>query len=137
MKPVMFLVPALMLLIPGCASNGVGALRPLEIATAPYSGVVTAAPTGTLAYERGCLMFYDDRRRMALSPVWPDGTIFNGSSLIFHKPGRADQAVVLSQEFVLSGQPSTWSVLPASRAALFQRRCGGTPFVVANVRPAN
>jgi hypothetical protein len=125
------------LTLSGCVSNGVQALRPLEIATAPYSALVTAAPTGTLAYERGCLVFYDDSRNMALAPVWPDGTIFNGSSLIFHKPGRADQAVVLNQEFVLSGQPSSWSAVPGSRAALFQRQCGGTPFLVADVRPAN
>jgi|SRR5438270_2939238 len=134
MRPAAFLVT---LLTAGCVSNGVQALRPLEIPTAPYSPIVTAAPTGTLAYERDCLLFYDDARKQALLPVWPDGTIFNGTSLIFHKPGRADQPIVLNQEFVLSGRPVPWSAVTASRASLFQRQCGGTPFAVADVKPAN
>jgi hypothetical protein len=70
-------------------------------------------------------------------PVWPEGTIFNGTSLIFHKPGKADQPIVLNQEFVLSGQPLSWSAVPGPRGRLFERQCGGIPFSVADVQPAN
>jgi hypothetical protein len=134
MKLVVFVWP---LLLAGCVSNGVQPLRPLEIATAPYSPIITASPTGTLAYEHGCLSFYDDARTQILAPIWPEGTIFNGTSLVFHKPGRADQPIVLNEEFVLSGRPLTWPTVPGPRASLFQRQCGGTPFAVADVRPAN
>ena len=134
MKSVLIASP---LLLAGCVSNGVQPLRPLEIATAPYNPVITAAPTGSLAYEHGCLLFYGDARTQILAPIWPEGTIFNGTSLIFHKPGRADEPIVLSQEFVLSGQPLTWPTVPGPRASLFQRQCGGTPFAVADVTPAN
>jgi len=125
------------LVLAGCVSNGVQPLRPLEISTAPYTPVITATPTGSLAYERGCLLFYDDAAKQVLAPIWPEGTIFNGTSIIFHKPGRADQPFVLNQEVMLSGQPLTWSTVPGPRATLFQRQCGGIPFAVADVRPAN
>ena len=125
------------LLLAGCASNGVEPLRPLEIATAPYNGIVTVSATGTLAYEHGCLLFIDDKPGPALSPIWPEGTVFNGTSLIFHKPGKADQPLVINQQFVISGYPLTWAALPGERAPLFQQRCGGVPLVVANVAPAN
>lgn len=131
------IVCALPLLLAGCVSNGVQPLRPLEIATGPYNGFVAATHTGTLAYEHGCLTFYDDAHRLALMPVWPEGTIFNGTSLIFHKPGKADQPIVLNQEFVLSGQPLIWSAVPGPHGPLFERQCGGIPFSVAEVQPAN
>jgi len=125
------------LLLGGCVSNGIQPLRPLEIATVPYTGIVTARSTGSLAYEGGCLRFRNDARRVLWTPVWPDGTIFNGTSLIFHKPGRADEPVVLDQEFLMSGEPLAWPRVPGPRAPLFQRQCGGIPFAVADVRPAN
>ena len=131
------IVCALPLLLAGCVSNGVQPLRPMEIAIGPYNGIVAATHTGSLAYEHGCLTFYDDAHGPALMPVWPEGTIFNGTSLIFHKPGKADQPIVLNQEFVLSGQPLSSSAVPGPRAALVQRQCGGIPFAVADVRPAN
>ena len=127
----------LIFLLGGCVSNGVQSLRPLEIATAPYAPNNVASATGTLAYEHGCLSFRDDAHKAVWMPVWPDGTIFNGTSIIFHKPGKADQPIVLNQEFVLSGQPLTWANVPGPRAPLFARQCGGIPFAVADVRPAN
>ena len=134
MKPAAFVLP---LLLAGCVSNGVQPLRPLEIATAQYTGIVTATRIGSLAYEHGCLLFYGDSPKQILAPVWPEGSVFNGTSLIFHKPARADQPIVLNQEFVLSGQPLTWPVVPGPRASLFERQCGSAPFAVAEVRPAN
>jgi len=131
------IVRALPLLLAGCVSNGIQPLRPMEIAIGPYDGIVAAAHTGTLAYEHGCLVFYDDTHRPALMPVWPEGTIFNGTSLIFHKPGKADQPIVLNQEFVLSGRLLSWSAVPGPRAPLFERQCGAVPFAVADVRPAD
>jgi len=125
------------LLLAGCFSNGVQPLRPLEIATAPYSPIVTETWAGSLAYEHGCLMFLDDTRKLVFSPVWPDGSVFNGTSLIFHKPGKADEPIVLNQEFVLSGQRLTWANVPGPRAPLIQGQCGGIPFAVAEVAPAN
>ena len=134
MRPVLIALP---LLLAGCVSNAVRPLRPQEIAVAPYSGTVTATATGSLAYERGCLLFIDDKQGPALAPIWPEGTIFNGTSLIFHKPGKADQPIVLNQEFVLSGRPLTWPAVPGPRAPLFQQQCGGLPFAVADVAPAD
>jgi hypothetical protein len=125
------------LVLAGCVSNGVQPLRPLEISTAPYSPIIAATVTGSLAYEHGCLLFYGDTAKQVLAPIWPEGTIFNGTSLIFHKPGRADEPIVLNQEFVLSGRPLTWPTVPGPRASEFQRQCGGTPFAVADVAPAN
>ena len=124
-------------LLGACASNGVETLRTNEIATVGYSKFVTATAPGSLSYEGGCLVFRDDASKAAWVPVWPYGTIFNGTSLIFHQPGRADQPFVLNQEILLSGRPLTWADVPGPRAPLFERQCGGIPFAVAEVRPAN
>jgi hypothetical protein len=125
------------ILLAGCVSHGVHPLRPLEIPTAPYNGVITTALTGTLMYEGGCLLFRDDEKRLQLVPIWVEGSIFNGTSVIFHEPGRAEQRVVLGEEFLMEGQPLQWSRVVGSRLALHQRRCGGEPFAVLRVRPAN
>jgi hypothetical protein len=130
-------VSILTLLLSGCASNDVQALRPLEIATAPYQGVVTSALTGSLMYEGGCLLFRDERNRFHLFPVWPDGSIFNGTSVVFHEPGKAEQQVVVGEEFVMEGQPVQWSRIPNPRIALHQQRCGSEPFAVLAIHPAN
>ena len=126
-----------LLLLSGCASPGVHPLRPLEIATAPYQGIVTSALTGSLMYEGDCLLFRDERDRLHLFPVWPDGTLFNGTSVIFHEPGKADQRVVVGEEFLMEGQPVQWSRIPNPRIVLHQQRCGGQPFAVLGIRPAN
>jgi hypothetical protein len=130
-------VSVLIALLGGCASNAVHPLRPLEIPIAPYNGITTAALTGSLIFEGGCLMFRDDGKRVHLVPVWPDGSIFNGTSVIFHEPGRADQRIVVGEEILLEGQPLQWSRVPGQRIVLHQRRCGGEPFAVLGVRPAN
>jgi hypothetical protein len=124
-------------LLSGCVSNGVHPLRPLEIATAPYRGITTTALTGTLMYEGGCLLFRDDENRLHLYPVWPDGSTFNGTSITFHEPGRADQRVVLNEEFLMEGQPLQWSSLPGPRFSVHQSQCGAQPFAVLGVHPAN
>ena len=135
MKASVCMLP-LMLLV-GCASGGVQPLKPLEIATEPYSGLGIANGTGTLAYEGNCLSFWDDEHKAMWVPVWPIGTTFNGTSIIFHRPGRADQPFVLGQEVQISGQPLDWPKVPGARAPLFARQCAGIPFAVADVRPAN
>ena len=134
MKSVLFALP---LVLAGCVSNGVHPLEPLEIPIVGYSPVVTASASGSLAYEHGCLLFVEDGGNQIVAPVWPDGTIFNGTSVIFHRPGRADQPIVLNQEFVMSGQPLAWSAVPSPRAAQFEHQCGRAPFAVADVAPAN
>jgi hypothetical protein len=127
----------LITLLGGCASHGVHPLRPLEIPTAPYQGITTTALTGSLMYEGSCLLFRDDNHRAQLVPVWPDGSTFNGTSVIFHEPGRADQRIVVGEEILLEGQPVPWSHVPGQRIALHRRQCGGEPFAVLGVRPAN
>ena len=127
----------LALLLCGCVSNGIHPLRPLEIPTAPYAGVVTTALTGTLTYDGGCLLFRADQKPLQFVPIWPDGTTFNGTSVIFHQPGRMDETVVVNEEFQMAGQPVQWARLPGPRIPLHQRVCRGTPFAVARVRPAN
>src|SRR5947208_10504012 len=125
------------LLLAGCVSHGVHPLRPLEIPTAPYNGIATTALTGTLMYEGGCLLFRDENNRLQLVPVWPDGSTFNGTSALFHEPGKADQRIVVGEEFQMAGQPLQWSRVPGQRIVLHQRRCGGAPFAVLGIRPAN
>lgn len=130
-------VTLLALLLCACVSNGVHPLRPLEIPTQPYSGVVTSSSTGTLTYEGGCLEFRADDRHGQLVPIWPDGTTFNGTLVTFHQPGRSDEMIVVNEEILMSGEPMQWSRLPGSRMPLHQRVCRGTPIAVAGIRPAN
>lgn len=127
-------------LLGGCVAAGHGRirpLRPLELAMAPYSETVTEARTGSLMYEGGCLLFRDDAGEGPLLPVWPYGSIFNGTSVIFHSPGKADQPVLVSQHFVMAGQRLPWSALAAGTYAPFQHQCAAQPFLVSQVRPAD
>ena len=123
----------------GCAAQnqGIRPLRPLELATAPYQQASSAAFTGSLMYEGGCLLFRGDRTSGPLFPVWPTGSIFNGTSLIFHEPGKPDEPVLVTQQILLRGYSVSWPDLPASIYAPFQRQCGGRPFIVSGIRPAN
>ena len=126
-------------LLGGCvtSTNGVHPLRPLEIATAPYQPAVTAALAGSLMYEGGCLLFRRAEGGAPLMPVWPTGSVFNGTSVIFHQPGKADQPVLVSQEFVMEGRPLMWPALSTSVYGPFQQQCAAQPFLVARVRPAD
>ena len=130
---------AAFLLLTACVSHGSGIrpLRPLELATAPYQEAVTTSLTGSLMYEGGCLLFRKEEGGAPLMPVWPTGSIFNGTSVIFHQPGKADQPVVVAEEFVMEGQPLPWSGLPGAAYSPFQQQCAAQPFMVARVRPAN
>jgi hypothetical protein len=119
------------------SNQGVRPLRPLELATGPYQGTVTAALTGSLMYEGGCLLFREDQAVVPLMPVWPTGSVFNGTSVIFHQPGKADQPVLVEEEFVIEGQPMNWSELSAPAYPPFQHQCAVQPFLVARVRPAD
>jgi hypothetical protein len=128
------------LVLSSCMSNhpAVRPLRPLEIATAPYQPLVTTALTGTLMYEGNCLLFRDDHSGMILMPVWPSGSSFNGTALLYHLPGKSDQWVTVSQEVLLSGQPIGWTTLGGLPYQPFQRQCGAyQPFFVSQVRPAD
>jgi len=132
------ILPAIALL-QACASNtnGVHPLRPLEIATAPYHPTVTAALTGSLMYEGNCLLFRDEETKTYLMPVWPFGSSFNGTGLLFHQPGKTDQRIMIAEEFMMEGQPLQWSTLRGPTYAPFLSQCGMQPFFVSSVRPAN
>ena len=125
----------------GCVSqhSSIRPLRPLEIATAPYRDVATTAVTGSLMYEGGCLLFRDDQSRALLMPVWPAGSSFNGTALLFHLPGKSDQWLALNQEAVLYGEPLQWSRLDAATVYRpLEHQCGAfAPFFVGSVRPAS
>jgi hypothetical protein len=128
------------LVLGSCMSShpAVRPLRPLEIPTAPYQWVATSAQTGSLLYEGGCLLFHDDESNALLMPVWPVGSTFNGTALLFHRPGKADQWMAVSQEFLIEGQPVPWTTLAGMPYAPFQHQCGGyAPFFVSSVRPAD
>jgi hypothetical protein len=125
-------------LLGGCMSHqGVRPLRPLEIPTAPYHELATIALTGSLEYEAGCLLFHDDETGGLLLPVWPTGSTFNGTALQFHKPGKADQRIMVAEEFQMAGQPLQWTTLGAPTYQQFQRQCGAAPFFVSATRQAN
>jgi hypothetical protein len=126
-------------LLQACATstNGVHPLRPLEIPTAPYQATVTAALAGSLMYEGNCLLFRDEATKSYLMPVWPAGSSFNGTALLFHQPSKTDQRIMVAEEFLMEGQPLQWSALSGETYAPFLRQCGMQPFFVSSVRPAN
>jgi hypothetical protein len=127
------------LLLGGCFGHtGIRPLRPLEIPLAPYREVATTALTGSMMYEGGCLLFHDEQSAAILKPVWPAGTTFNGSAVLFHQPAKADQWVTVAQEFLMYGQPLQWPTLGAPTYQPFHQECGAyRPFFVTSVRPAN
>ena len=124
-------------LLPGCASalhHGIRPLRPLELATAPYDGTVTLTLNGSLMYEGACLLLRADPSGYVL-PIWPDGSIFNGTSVIFHQPGKASQPIMVAQQIEIEGRPMAWNQLPGYEP--FAYHCGAVPFLVSKVRPAD
>ena len=128
-----------LLVLAGCAPRPlIRPLKPLEIALAPYQEIVTAALPGSLMYENGCLLFRDDATKAYLMPVWPVGSTFNGTAVLLHQPGKTDQRILVTEEFVMEGQPLLWARLAPPYYEPFQRQCGGVqPFFVASARPAN
>ena len=122
----------------GCAANqhrGIRPLRPLELATGPYVATVTASVTGSLMYEGGCLLFRPADNQATLLPVWPYGSVFNGTSVIFHEPGKASQPVLVEQQITIEGRILGWDELPGY--APFENQCRAAPFMVAKVHPAD
>lgn len=124
-------------LLQACASSGVHPLRPQEIATAPYQPLITAALAGSLMYEGDCLLFRDEQTHAYLMPVWPIGSSFNGTAVLFHEPGKADQRIMVAEEFLMEGQPLQWSALGTAFYEPFHRQCGAQPFFVSSAHPAN
>jgi hypothetical protein len=128
----------MLLAVAGCATGQpVRPLHPLEIATAPYHGSAAHAYSGSLLYEGGCLLFRDEQSRTQLLPLWPDGTVFNGTLVIFHRPAKADQRVALGEQFLMQGEPGDWRSLSSTGYLPFQHQCGAQPFFVSTVRPAD
>ena len=121
----------------GASRGGVHPLRPHELATGPYQSVATASFTGSLSSDGDCLLFRDDDNHVQLLPIWPFGSEFNGSLVTFHRPGKAEQRIAVSEEILLEGQPIAWSALPEPMRAEFQTRCPSQPFAVSGIRPAN
>jgi hypothetical protein len=128
------------MLLQACAwndSHSVRPLRPLELATAPYEGTVRAQLAGSLMYEGGCLLFREDRTGAQLLPLWPTGSIFNGTSVIFHEPGKTDQPILIAQQFVMAGRAVPWEGLSPAFYGPFEHQCPARPFLVSQVRPAD
>ena len=88
-------------------------------------------------YEGNCLLFRDEATKIYLMPVWPYGSSFNGTGLLFHQPGKTDQRIMVAEEFLMEGQPLQWSTLSGVTYAPFLSQCGYQPFFVSSVRPAN
>ena len=76
-----------------------------------------------------------DASRALLLPIWPSGSVFNGTSVIFHEPGKASQPILIAQQVQLSGRILPWSELPGYGP--FQGQCHSEPFIVTKVRPAD
>lgn len=122
----------------GCASSlhhSIRPLRPLELATGPYDGIITQSATGSLMYEGGCLLFRLQGSPAALLPIWPDGSIFNGTSVIFHEPGKASQPIIIEQQLVIEGRAIPWERLAGY--VPFENQCRAEPFLVSKIRPAD
>jgi hypothetical protein len=88
-------------------------------------------------YESGCLLFREDGSAARFLPIWPTGSIFNGTSVIFHQPAKDDQRIVLGQEFVIEGQGAQWPAVRARAYDPFRHQCSAPPFYVSRVRPAD
>jgi len=129
---------AALALLAGCVTTpGIRPLKPLEIPTAPYQEVVTSSLLGSLSYEGGCLLFHDEKAHDWLLPVWPIGTTFNGSALIFHLPGKPEQRLVVTEEFVMAGRQLPWTTLGETSYQPFEQQCRAQPFLVSTIRPAD
>ncbi|MBV9528176.1 hypothetical protein [Sphingomonas sp.] len=111
-------------------------LREVDVPTAPYvEGANAEAVDGSLTWEDGCLLFRSEAGDRIL-PIWPRASVFNGTSLIFHRPGRSEQPLLVNQEIEIGGE----TLPPAYALANFGtyvQRCGGKPFFVADVAPAD
>lgn len=119
------------------AQHAIRPLRPLEVASAPYLDRASEARVGSLMYEGGCLLFREERTAAHFLPVWPTGTIFNGTSVIFHQPAKDEQRIVIGEEFVMEGQAVRWQALPPTAFQPFRHQCASQPFYVSRVRPAD
>jgi hypothetical protein len=123
------------LALTSCATHSVHPLRPVPIPTAYYQeNAAIEDLAGSLTYEDGCLGFRVEGGEHLL-PIWPKDSVFNGTSLVFHMPGKTDQPLLINQEVELGGHrlPSTYMQQNFPETV----RCGGVPFFVAAVRPAN
>jgi hypothetical protein len=132
--------PIILLLLTSCATGDehhVRPLRPLELATAPYQEFITNQLAGSLAYEGSCLLFREDRTNSWLMPIWPMGSVFNGTSVIFHEPGKADQQLLVAQQLAIEGRALSWRDLDANYYGPFAHQCAAQPFLVTKVRPAD
>ena len=126
-----------LLLLQACASNAIRPLRPYELATAPYREAASQSYVGSLMYEGGCLLFEDEAGSTRLLPIWPTGSTFEESLITFHRPAKAEQRVIVGEEIRLDGEKSDWTNLSDHELARFQHQCGGEPFFVGAVTPAN
>jgi hypothetical protein len=126
-----------LIVLQACVSHGVQPLKPHDLATAPYQGIVSHSLTGSLFYQGDCLLFRDDGRTVQLLPVWPVGSAFNGTAVTFQEPGRSTQPIVMGEEFVMEGRQLDWAAMSHPAYAQFERQCGAQPFLVSHVRPAN
>ena len=119
-----------------CAAHSVHPLRPLPIPTAYYQeGAAVDDLSGSLTYEDGCLGFRTEEGEHLL-PIWPKDSVFNGTSLTFHVPGKTDQPLLINQQIEIGGERLPVAYAQTNYTANFQR-CGGTPFFIAAVRPAD
>lgn len=126
-----------LLLLAGCASTGIRSLRPNELATAPYHERGGQSLVGSLMYEGGCLLFEDEDKTTRILPVWPSGSTFEESLITFHRPGKAEQRVMVGEEINLHGETVEWAAVPDPRLAPFEHQCGAKLFFVTAMAPAN
>lgn len=126
-----------LLLLQACASNGIRPLRPYELATAPYREPGSQSFVGSLMYEGGCLLFEDESGSTRLLPIWPTGSTFEESLITFHRPAKAEQRVMVGEEIRMDGERSDWASLSDRGLLPFQHQCGGEPFFVGAITPAN
>ena len=126
-----------LLLLQGCASIGVRPLRPNELAIAPYREHGDQSFVGSLMYEGGCLLFEDEGKTVRVLPVWPTGSTFEESLITFHKPGKAEQRVMVGEEIRLQVELMDWPGAQDPRLAPFEHQCGSRPFFVTAMTPAN
>jgi hypothetical protein len=124
------------LALTACAAHSVHPLRPMDVPTAPYiEGASAEAVDGSLDWRDGCLLFRSDAGDRLL-PIWPRASVFNGTSLMFSRPGKTEQPLLVNEQIEIGGETLPPAYVQANFGNYVQR-CGGKPFFVADVRPAN
>lgn len=130
-----FIVP-LLLFLAGCQhvprpSSVTGSV---DLPVYPRSPVVTVTVRGMLTSSNGCLFLRNASNQKLDLLIWPEGSRFDGRTVVLHISGRPERAFTLGQMVTVEGSLQDWqNVSDAMGLGNFRSRCSTTPFFITNV----